>query len=184
MNYNFTEIKKQFEEIVQSLREDYKQISTGRANPSMLDSIMVDSYGTKQPIKGIASINIEDARTLRVVPWDKSQIGAIETAIRDSGLPFSTSSDDGGVRASVPQLTSESKEGLVKLIKEKLELVRIRIRDKRHDTVKDIEEKEKSGEFAEDDRKRFKDELQKIVDDINKEVEELFENKEKDIMKV
>lgn len=184
MSYNFNETKKDLDGVTDYLHEEYKQISTGRANPSVLDSVMVDSYGTKQPIKAIASVNIEDARTLRIAPWDKGQIRAIETAIRDSGLPFSISSDDAGVRASVPQLTSESKTGLVKLIGEKLEQARIRVRDIRRDAMKDIEDSEKAGEFAEDDKNRFKDELQKIVDDTNKKLETLFTNKEQDIMKV
>ncbi len=184
MNFDFTDIKQAFTEAESYLKQEYLQISTGRANPALLDGISVDSYGSLQPIKNIASINIEDARSMHIVPWDKTQIKGIEKALHDSGLPFSVSVDDSGVRLSIPQLTEENKKALIRIIKEKLESARVKIRNIRHDALKQIEEGESRGDYAEDAMNRFKEELQKMVDESNKNLEEIFSNKESDITKV
>lgn len=184
MNFDFTKAKQAFSDAEAYLKKEYQQISTGRANPALLDSIMVDSYGSKQPIRNIASINLEDARTLKISPWDKGQMSAIEKALHDSGLPFSVSVDDSGVRVNIPQLTEESKKSLVKLVKEKLEEARVKVRTIRHDTMKAIDDAESRGDFAEDDKNRYKDELQKMVDASNDLLESSFTQKEKDIMSV
>jgi ribosome recycling factor len=119
-------------------------------------------------------------RTLRISPWDKNVVKDIEKAIQASGLPLSVVVDGSGLRASVPQLTAESKQSLVKLCKEKLEDARVKVRMVRQTTDKDIEATEK----AEDDKFRAKEELQKNVDEINKKLEELFTKKEADITTV
>ncbi len=180
MAYNFSPLKQSFSEIEEWLKKEFSQISTGRANPALLDSVSVESYGSYQPVKNIASITVEEARTLRITPWDKSVIKAIETAIRDSGLPLSITSDGTGIRASVPQLTAESKLVLVKLCKEKLEEARVKVRLERQSTDKDIAEVEK----AEDDAFRAKEDLQKLVEEINSNLETLFLKKETDITSV
>lgn len=184
MNFDFTEIKAAFSSAEERLKQEYLQISTGRANPSLLDGVMIDSYGSMQPIKNVASINIEDARSMKVSPWDKSQIALIEKAIYDSGLPFSISVDDSGVRVNIPQLTEENKKTLVKLLKEKLEEARVKIRSHRQDAMKTIDQGEENGDYAEDAKNRFKEELQKMVDDSNKNLEATFDAKEKDLMSV
>ena len=180
MAYNFSPLKQEFTTIEEWLKKEFSQISTGRANPALLDSINVESYGSYQPIKNIASITVEETRTLRISPWDKSVVKNIETAIRDSGLPLSVTSDGAGIRVSVPQLTAESKLSLVRLCKEKLEEARVKVRLQRQSTDKDIAETEK----AEDDAFRAKEDLQKHVDDINGKLEELFTKKESDITTV
>ena len=184
MAYNFTEIKKQFAEIEEWLKKEYSQISTGRANPALLDSVMVESYGTFQPIKNIASITIEDARTIRIAPWDKGVIKDIERGIQQSGLPLSAVADGNGLRVSIPQLTAESKIPIIKLCKEKLEDARVSVRDERRTCEKDIDAREKAGEYAEDEKFRSKEELQKYVEETNQRLEELFTKKEADIMTV
>lgn len=180
MAYNFSPLKQSFADIEEWLKKEFSQISTGRANPALLDSVSVETYGTYQPIKNVASITVEEARTLRITPWDKGIVKAIETAIRDSGLPFSVSVDSSGLRATVPQLTAESKVSLVKLCKEKLEDARVKVRLERQSTDKDIAEVEK----AEDDAFRAKEDLQKHVEEINKKLEDLFNKKEVDITSV
>lgn len=184
MSFNFTHTEQGLQDAVRFLKEEFLHISTGRANPSLLDGVVVESYGTKQPIKNIASISLEDARTMKITPWDRSQVQAIERALHDSQLPFSVSVSDGGVRVNIPQLTEESKRTLVKLAKEKLEEARVRVRNVRQEAVKEIEAGEKNGDFAEDQKNRYKDELQKKVDATNNQLQELFESKEADIMKV
>lgn len=184
MAYQFTETKNEFNKVEEWLKTQYVQISTGRANPALLDSIMVESYGSFQPIKNIASINVEEVRVLRVSPWDKGVIKDIERAIQQSGLPLSVMGDSNGLRVSIPQLTEESKKTIVKLVKEKLEEARVSVRMERQRVEKDIDAEEKAGGFSEDDKFRAKDELQKMVDDINNRLESLFLKKESDIMTV
>ncbi|MAQ77431.1 ribosome recycling factor [Candidatus Campbellbacteria bacterium] len=184
MNFDFTETDKSLHDIHDFLKKEYLQISTGRANPALLDGVQVESYGSYQPIKNIASINLEDARTMNISPWDKSQIKDIEKALVDSGLPFSISVGDTGVRVHVPQMTEESKIKIVKLIKEKLEDARVKIRSVRQDAMKKIDLGESNGDFAEDDKKRLQEELQKKIDTANTQAEEIFKRKEQDIMSV
>ena len=184
MNFDFTQTKQDFADAEAHLKQEYIQISTGRANPSLLDSLMIDSYGTRQPIKNVASINLEDARTMKITPWDKKHVQLIEKALHDSHLPFSVSVDSSGVRVNIPQLTQESKRELIKLLKEKLEDSRVRIRNIRQDAVKEIEKGEEDGNYAEDAKNRYKEDLQKLVDSSNKNLEEIFNKKEIDVMAV
>lgn len=184
MNFDFTQTEQSFRDVVDYLKQEYSQISTGRANPSLLDGISIESYGAFQPIKNLASITLEDPRTMRVSPWDKSQIKSIEKAITDSGLPFSLSVDDSGVRVHIPQMTEESKKGILKLLKEKLEDARVKVRNVRHDTLKNIDDGEEKGNYAEDAKIRFKETLQKKVDTINEELENVYTKKETDVMSV
>ncbi|MFT7327959.1 MAG: ribosome recycling factor [Crocinitomicaceae bacterium] len=181
MNFDFKQTKEQFSDAENYLKQEYLQISTGRANPALLDGIMVNSYGTMQPIKNIASINLEDPRTMKVTPWDKSQLKDIEKAITDSQLPFSLAVDDTGVRVHIPQMTEESKTKILKLVKEKLEDGRIKVRNVRQDTMKVIESNDESSD---DSKANFKDELQKLVDASNKSLEEIYDKKENSIMSV
>lgn len=184
MNFDFTQTEQSFRDVVDYLKQEYLQISTGRANPSLLDGISIESYGSFQPIKNLASITLEDPRSMRVSPWDKSQLKSIEKAITDSGLPFSLSVDDSGVRVHIPQMTEESKKGILKLLKEKLEDARVKVRNVRHDTLKDIDAGEEKGNYAEDAKIRFKETLQKKVDTINEELENIYTKKETDVMSV
>lgn len=182
--YNFTELKSELTKIEEWLKTDYSQISTGRANPALLDGVSVESYGTYQPIKNIASIATEDVRTMLITPWDKGVVKDIERALAVSGLPLSVSSDGVGIRVSIPQLTTENKSSLVKLCKEKLEDARVSVRLERQKIDKDIDAREKAGDYAEDAKKRSKDELQKLIDTTNKNLEAIFADKEKAIMTV
>ena len=184
MNFDFNKIKITITSIENYLKQEYLQISTGRANPALLDGVMIDSYGSLQPIKNSASINLENARTMKINPWDKSHIKDIEKALIDSALPFSLSVDNTGIRVHIPQMTEESKKTILKLVKEKFEEARIKIRNVRHDTIKIIEQGEKNGDFSEDARNRLKDELQKLVDTSNETLEKIYTTKESDIMSV
>lgn len=184
MNFDFTKTNEGLTDAENFLKQEFLQISTGRANPALLDGVMVESYGSFQPIKNIASINLEDARTMNISPWDKGQIKDIEKAITDSNLPFSVSAGDSGVRVHIPQMTEESKVKILKLVKEKLEEARIRVRNVRHDAMKLIDAGEANGDFSEDAKNNFKDELQKKVDATNKNLEDIYAKKEQDIMSV
>ena len=182
MTYDFSHLKQKTQDIQNHLKEEFSGIRTGRATPALLDSVMVDSYGAKTPINQVAGINMEDARTLRITPYDASQITEVEKAITNSNLGVSASVDERGMRIFFPELTSEVRETLNKLVKEKLENARISLRGERDNTWEDIQKKEKDKEFGEDDKFRFKEEMQKIVDEEIQNLEVLAEKKEQEIL--
>lgn len=176
MNYNTQNFKIELKKVEEWLRKEYSQIHTGRATPVVLDSIMVESYGSHQPIKNVAGITIEDSKTLRITPWDKNQIKDIESAISASNLGLSIVSDSDGVRVIFPMLTTENRTRLVKVLKEKLEDARISVRKERQVGMEQLKD------LPEDNQKRAKDEIQNLVDETNNNLETIFESKEKDIM--
>jgi ribosome recycling factor len=124
---------------------------------------------------------MEDARTLRVAPWDKSQIKAIEAAIQKANLGLSVTSDDGGLRVIFPELTGERRAQIIKLLGQKLEDARISLRKEREIVIDDFKKQEKDGEMSEDEHFKGKEELQKLVDEANRKFDELAANKEKEI---
>lgn len=178
MSYNFSNFKLEVKKAEDFLSKVYRELNIGRASPMVLDSIVVEAYGDMQPLKNVASINVEDPKTLRIAPWDKTHIKGIEKAIMISDLGLSTAVDDAGVRVIFPQLTTENRTKLVKVLKEKLEDARITVRQVRQDAMSDIE----GSGMTEDEVKRAKDELQKIVDEVNKNLEESFKKKEGEVM--
>lgn len=176
MSYNTQNFKIELKKIEDWLSKEYSAVHTGRATPMILDSIMVESYGSKMPIKNIAQISIEDPKTLRVIPWDKSQIKGIENAVTNSNLGLSVVSDGEGVRVIFPMLTTENRSKLVKVLKEKLEDARISVRKERQD------EMDKILDLSEDEKNRAKEDIQKCVDETNKNLEDIFLKKENDLM--
>lgn len=164
------------------LSKEYNQLNIGRASPMVLDGISVESYGTFLPIKNVASVSIEDPKTLRIAPFDKTQIKGIEKAIIASNLGLSVATDDMGIRVIFPQLTTDTRKTLVKVLKEKLEEQRIAVRRERETILSDIEAKEKGGSMTEDEKFRAKEELQKIVNETNSNLEAIFEKKEREVM--
>lgn len=182
MSYTFAETEQKKADILAWLASEYRSIQTGRATPQVLDLVHIDMYGSRTPVAHAASITIEDPRTIRVAPWDKTIIRDIEKAINEADLGLSVSSDDAGLRVNFPALTTETRQKLVKLLKDRLEDARVRVRALREETNKDIDAREKAGEYAEDERLRYRDEMQKIVDLANAELEALFAKKEKEVM--
>lgn len=163
------------------LRGEFSGIRTGQATPSILDSIKVDSYGTKVPINQVGSVGIEDARTLRVSPWDIDSVSAIERAILDADLGLGVVTDSSGLRIRFPELTGERRASLIKLAGQKYEEARVRVRSARDDKMKSIESKIKAKEIGEDEARREKDKVQKQIDETNKKLESLYTEKEKEI---
>lgn len=182
MPFDFADFKKRLTEVEAWLGEELMGVRTGRAAPAVLDSVMVDSYGAKTPLKHVAGISIEDARTLRVAPWDKGQVKAIEKAIGEANIGVSASADESGIRVFFPELTEDRRKMLTKLAKEKLEDARISVRKERDEVQSDVNAKEKAGDISEDEKFRLKDEMQKYVDATNKKLDELLEKKEREIL--
>ncbi|MFA5841339.1 MAG: ribosome recycling factor [Candidatus Paceibacterota bacterium] len=182
MQYNFSIFKTELKKVEEFLSKEYTQLNIGRASPMILDGVSVESYGSYVPLKNVASVSIEDPKTLRVAPWDKSQIKSIEKAITGANLGLSVATDDQGLRVIFPQLTTDTRKTLVKVLKEKLEESRIIVRRERENVVTDIENQEKEGKMTEDERFRAKEELQKIITEANDNLEATFEKKEKEVM--
>jgi len=176
MAYNTQSFKTELKKVEEWLSKEYSQVHTGRATPIVLDSIMVQSYGTYMPIKNVAGVTIEDPKTLRVAPWDKNQIKDIEAAISAANLGLSVVSDSDGVRVIFPMLTTENRSKLVKVVKEKLEDARISVRKERQAEI------DKLDDLSEDEKKRGKDDIQKAVDESNANLESIFAKKEGEIM--
>ncbi len=182
MAYNFTDFKNKNKDIEEWLKKEYSNLRTGQAMPSLLDSIFVESYGARMRLNELAQVTVEDGKTLRIAPWDSSQIKEIEKAILVSDLGISPKVDDTGLRVTFPALTGERRQALVKIAKDKLEDGKISVRNEREKVLKDIQAKEKNGEMTEDDVRKAKTELQKQIDEINKKLEEVKERKEKEIL--
>lgn len=181
MNYDFSALKAGVKGAEGWLSNELSAIRTGRATVTVLDGIRIDSYGAKVPVNHIAGITTEDAKTIRITPWDKGQIKEIEHAVNKADLGVSVTADGEGLRVIFPELTGERREAFIKLAKTKTEEARKRLRLVRDDVWKDIQEKEKKGVLTEDEKFRFKDEMQKIIDEANKRIEEMEGKKEKEI---
>lgn len=181
MQYDFTKLKGKIKETEDWVKKEYTGIRTGMASPQLLDSVLVESYGQRMPVNQVGSVTIADARSLLVTPWDASQVKAVEKAISVANLGVSLKTDEKGVRVFFPELTSERRELLLKVAKEKLEHGKVTLRTVRDEIVKDIEAKEKLGGMSEDEKFRFKGEMQKLVDAGNKALEDSFTKKQKEI---
>lgn len=182
MQYNFSQFKTELKKVEDFLHKEFTQLNIGRASPMVLDGVSVESYGSRVPLKNVANVSIEDPKTLRIAPWDKSQVKEIEKAIIGSNLGLSVATDDQGIRVIFPQLTTETRASLVKVLKEKLEEARITVRRERENVWKDVEAKEEDGKLTEDDKFAAKEDLQKIINETNTNLENIFEKKEKEVM--
>ncbi len=178
MAYDFKPFDTKLTASKEWLSREYQGLRTGRATPAILDSVSVQAYGSLTPLKQVATIGVEDARTLRVQAFDPSLIKDIERAITAADLGVGTGSDGAGVRVTFPELSSERREQLIKLAKAKLEDARTSVRGVRDECWKEIQESEKEGTISEDDKFRLKEEMQKKVDALNAELEGVFDRKE------
>ena len=180
--YTFDNFDKEIKNILERLILEMKSIQTGRATPIVLDNVHIDAYGSKMQISHLASIGVEDAKTLRITPYDKSVMKDLEQGINEANLGLSVASDSDGLRVIFPSLTTERRQQYVKIVKDQMEDAKIKIRSVRESSKKEIENKSKDGLYGEDDKKRFLDTLQIKVDKANLESTYLFQSKEKDIL--
>ncbi len=178
------EKKNDFTAAVSHFEEEAAKLRTGRANPALVEGLLVDYYGTKTPLKQMATITIPEARQILIQPWDRGALVYVETAIRESDLGLNPTNDGATVRITLPALTEDRRKELVKALNQRAEDARISIRTIREEIWKDIQDLEKDGAIGEDDKFRGKDDLQKIVDEYNGKIESLREKKEKEILTV
>ena len=174
-------MKQRFSEVIVWLEKEFSSIRTGQATPTLLDGVRVESYGSMLPLNQVGSVGIEDARTLRIAPWDQSQVKAVEKAIIDANLGLSVVTDSAGVRVIFPELTGERRAELVKFAKSKLEDARVSVRAVRDEAMKAIDAEEKAGELSQDDKFAAKEAIQNVVDTTNRVLEARFAEKEKEI---
>lgn len=173
-----------FENAVVHFENEASKIRTGRAHPGLVENLAVDYYGTRTPLKQIASINIPEARQIFIQPWDKGSLPLIEAAFRESDLGLNPSNDGQGIRITLPALTEETRRDLVKTLNHRAEEARIAIRTIREELWKEIQDLERDGSISEDDKFTGKEDLQKVVDDCNLKLENIRKKKEDEILTV
>lgn len=182
MSYDFKKFKEEKEKINSYLAGEYKSIQTGAATPQVLDLVSVDAYGSKMNIPHVASVTVESSANLLVSPYDKTLLKEIEKAINEADLGLSTSPDSEGIRVFFPKPTTEGRQRMVKVIKERLEEARVKIRGVREELKKEIEKAAKEGEFGKDEETKYLEELQSLVNEANRDLEEMYNKKEKDVL--
>ena len=181
MAYDFKTLEGKLEKVKEWLSGELRGLRTGRATPAILDGVRVSAYGSMMPLNQLATIRVDDARSIFVQAFDTSVIKDIERGISNADLGLGITTDNSGVRVTFPDLTGERRAELVKVAKGKLEEARQTVRVARDETWKDIQEKEKASEITEDDKFHLKDEMQKKVDTTNEDLEKVFERKEQEV---
>ena len=181
-------IKKHLEErskkTISVLKEDLNTVRAGRANPALLDKVLVDYYGTPTPLKNLSNISVPDPRTLLISPFDPKSIHEIEKAINIANIGINPSNDGKCVRLVIPQVTEERRKELTKTVKKMGEDCKVAIRNLRRDANDDLKKLEKNHEITEDDLKKALDDVQKATDKTIKEIDQVVAEKEKEIMEV
>lgn len=177
-------IEDKMKKTLEAMKKDFASLRAGRATPSLLDKIVVEYYGAMSPINQVANVSVPEPRLLVIQPWDKNVISDIERAIMKSDLGLTPSSDGNLIRISIPQLTQERRNDLVKVVKKKTEEARVSIRNLRREANDELKLFEKEGDISEDDTRRGQEEVQKLTDKYVKEADLILENKEKEIMEV
>lgn len=169
---------------VESLENELSRMRTGRAHPSLLESVKVDYYGAESPLNQVANVNIEDARMLTVTPWERSMVAAVEKAIINSNLGLNPNTAGTVIRVPVPPMTEERRRDMVKVVRSEAENSRVAVRNIRRDANGDLKELEKEKEISQDDLRKGEESVQKLTDAAIKEIDAVLARKEADLMEV
>ncbi|HHY90933.1 MAG TPA: ribosome recycling factor [Clostridiales bacterium] len=178
------DLEEKMKKTIKVLKEDLNAIRAGRANPALLDRVMVNYYGAPTPLNQIANISAPEPRLLVVQPYDASAIQSIEKAIMQSDLGINPSNDGKIIRLAIPQLTEERRKELNKLVKKTGEEAKVALRNQRREANDKLRKMQKNNEISEDDLRKAEEEVQKITDQYIEMVEEMVEKKEKEILEV
>lgn len=182
------EVKKDAQErmkkSVESLDHAFAKIRTGRAHPSILDSVMVSYYGADTPLRQVANVNVEDSRTLALTVFDRSMIQAVEKAIMTSDLGLNPATAGTTIRVPMPALTEETRKGFTKQARSEAENARVAVRNIRRDALGQLKDLQKEKEISEDEERRAADEVQKLTDKYIAEIDKALEAKESDLMAI
>ncbi|MEL7968484.1 ribosome recycling factor [Vreelandella neptunia] len=169
---------------VEALHSNFNKIRTGRAHPSILDAVTVDYYGSQVPLSQVASVNVEDARTLTIAPWEQGMVQKIEKAIMISDLGLNPASAGNVIRVPMPMLTEETRKGYIKQARSEAENARVAVRNVRRDANGDFKSLLKDKEITEDDQREGEDAIQKLTDKYIAEIDKALTAKEQDLMQV
>ena len=169
---------------VETFQADLKKLRTGRAHPSLIENLKVDYYGTDTPLKQVANISVEDARTLVVSPWEKSMVQAIEKAIHKSELGLNPMSAGTVIRLPLPPLTEERRKDIIKVVRSDAENARVAVRNVRRDVIADVKEALKEKLITQDDEKKAETDIQKLTDKYVGDIDAQLAAKEKEILQV
>lgn len=181
----FIEFKQEeFNKTIDFFQKEISLLRTGRANPGILEGILVEAYGTKTPINGLASINVLDGQSITISPWDKNVSKDIEKALVSADLGLGINNEGDRIRITVPKMTEENRRDLVKKLNEKMEAARISVRRIRDEIKDDIEQAEENKEISEDDKFRFIKELDEETNKTNNNLKDIRDKKEKEIMTI
>ena len=176
--------KSEFDKVIDRYAHELNSVRTGRANPALLSTVMVESYGSKMPIEHVASVSVSDAKTLTISPWDKGQLGAIDKAIAAANLGFNPTNDGNVIRITLPPMSEERRKEMVKMVGQMAEQGRIGIRNVRESVIKELKKAESDGKISKDDLTFGQKKLQEQIDKYNEEIKKLAEQKEKEVMTV
>lgn len=184
MDSELKQLQVELDKGLEYLRDEFSRLQIGRASSALVESIQIEAYGVKQPLKAVANISVPDAKTVQIQPWDKSQLGAIEKAIQLSDINISPVNDGVVVRLNIPPLTEDRRLELSKVVGRLAEDARIAVRNSRqklHDKIKSME---KSGDLTEDQARGGEKKMQENIDKVNQQIEEMAKSKENDVMTV
>lgn len=176
--------KDQFEKVIEHFHHELSSVRTGRANPALLSTVMVESYGTKMPLQQVANITVSDAKTLTISPWDKGQLAEIEKGIQAANLGFNPSNDGQVVRINLPPMTEERRKEMVKLVGQIEEQARIGVRQVREEIMKAVKKAESDGTATKDDVANAQKKVQEIIDKYNDQIKDTSKDKETEVMTV
>ena len=179
-----SETEEQMDKTILSLERKLQRIRTGRANPSLLESVEVDYYGSSTPISQMSNISVEDARTLSIVPWEKDQVQNIEKAIQSSDIGLQPATSGDVIRVIVPELTEETRKDLIKVAKSEAENSKVAIRNQRRDANAMLKELHNEKEISQDDLRRGEEIIQNLTDNYVTKIDLLLEKKEKDLLEI
>jgi ribosome recycling factor len=178
------ESEEKMKKTVEVLRKEMASVRAGRANPAMLEKITVDYYGTPTPVNQLANVSVPESRMLIIQPWDKTAMKDIEKAILKSDLGLNPSNDGVVIRLNIPQLTAERRTEIVKTVKKKAEEARVAVRNIRRELIDEIKRLEKDKLASEDESKKAQEKAQKLTDKYIKDIDEVLERKEIEVMEV
>lgn len=181
LNDIYAKIKPRMQEAVDRFVESLKTVHTGRASALLVEDLQVSQYGAMTPLKGVATIGTPEATMITITPWDKSMLGPIETAVRDSGRNLNPANDGNMIRISLPPMSEERREQMVKTIHTMAEESRVALRNARKEAWEDVQNQVKAGALTEDDKYSGEKDLNKMIEDFNAKIAELVANKEKEI---
>ncbi len=169
---------------IESLRQDFSKVRTGRAHTSLLDHIRVSYYGSDVPLNQVANVSVQDPRTLGVAPWEKKMVPEVEKAIRNSDLGLNPVTTGDLIRVPLPALTEERRKDMIRVVRNEAESARVAMRNIRRDAIHSVKELLKEKEITEDDERRAEEDIQKITDKHVSEADKLLQAKETDLMEI